>query len=323
MRSTTRLTLALSLVCLSGCNAVETVQDAVASINSDIGKLQTESIDWRVALKESAESLKKAGQTTLATEVQNVADRAVATSGQELRCNAEFFASRTQKVLGNAIRVLNGGSKDIVISPPTVCHWSPDSVDMSLSEDRRNKLEISGYDLGNRTGSGDGLKLSLVLADGSKTDGSQFMSSVTFQQIVVNTAANGLQFPPNSSQLVLSWGTDVLSKVPILMPHHGWDRNNSSGELYKKDFSQTSEDTHGKRGGIQKSGVFTLDVPDARIYKVEFHHYGSYAGWNYNPNGGYAGWTEILPDGKSFVWRRLWGGLPTLEVYTAYYEVWH
>jgi hypothetical protein len=117
MRLTTWFTLALSLVCLSGCGVRETVQDAAASINTNIGKLQTESIDWRVALKQGAESLTRAGQTTLAAEVQNVADRAVATSGEELRCNAEFFASRTQKVLGNVVRVLQGGSKDTDLPP--------------------------------------------------------------------------------------------------------------------------------------------------------------------------------------------------------------
>jgi hypothetical protein len=75
------------------------------------------------------------------------------------------------------------------------------------------------------------------------------------------------------------------------------------------------------REAYKKAAFFSLDVPNARIYQVEFKHFGAFVAWNYNPDGGHAGWTQILPDGKSFVWRRKWDGGSTLEVYTAYYEV--
>ena len=317
------LMIATSVV-LCGCFE-SAVEKAANELDRHIYTLQNESGDWRATLQQSVTDLQKAGQTTLANEVQNVLTRSISATGEEGRFDVDFLRSRSEQVLRNAVSVLRGG-KDVYISPPAIGSWTPTKVDLYLPPERRTSLEFSGYDLANKAKDGTGLRLLLVMVDDSTTDVSRHIYQTTFYHAVVNTSGSGIQFTPNSKSLRLVWDGKQLSEIPVLIPRFSWHRNDVAGNVYSKTFSFISENMDNVKGGKLASGQFNLGIPDARIYRVDFRHEGDGAPWNYHPSNppphNYDGCTELLDGGKGFKWTRKWGGKPTTEYYTAFYEIW-
>ncbi len=100
-----------------------------------------------------------------------------------------------------------------------------------------------------------------------------------------------------------------------------WERQDANGQRYAHTYPPIrTENRHG-RADIIVSGTLALQVPEARVYNVEYSCVGYSCGWSYNPNGGYAPSVQIAGDGQSFTWFRRWDGDPALETYTALYEV--
>src|SRR5205085_4519848 len=139
------------------------------------------------------------------------------TAGTEFKCSVDFLGDRTKQLLRNVKAKLLGQSIT-VLSPPVVCDWSPKKVDIYLEPDRRTNLELSGYDLSNKTEDGRSLRLILVNNDGSHSDKTKFFSRVSFYAAVVNIGGNGIQFDNKSKALQLFWGDQMLSEIPVIRP---------------------------------------------------------------------------------------------------------
>jgi hypothetical protein len=103
-----------------------------------------------------------------------------------------------------------------------------------------------------------------------------------------------------------------------------WSRTNEAGALLTERFAHRTENRHGRSDAIASSTDRLTDAR-GRIYKVDYSCEGAACGWSYNPRAelGYAGSTAISADGKAFQWTRRWDGDPTLDIYTAFYELPH
>ncbi len=98
-----------------------------------------------------------------------------------------------------------------------------------------------------------------------------------------------------------------------------WSKKDEEGRLYSETFSHLSQNMHNS-GAVNVDGTYSISNKEGKIYKVTFTHEGQFCGWNYNPDGGYSGKTQILND-TTFKWFRRWDGKPCKEIYEAFYEV--
>lgn len=137
--------------------------DAIHSLDNAIAKLAEESADWRVVVTNLEKEISADVQSTIRTEVQDIARNTILLAGAEFRCNAEFMRIRLRRELThlrNSLAVsLNALLARTTISVPLlpeespepfICSVAPSGVDMSLEPERRTKIDIYGFDLRSR-----------------------------------------------------------------------------------------------------------------------------------------------------------------------------
>ena len=137
--------------------------DAIHSLDNAIAKLAEESADWRVVVTNLEKEISADVQSTIRTEVQDIARNTILLAGAEFRCNAEFMRIRLRRELThlrnslaeslNALLARTSISVPLLPeeSPePFICSVAPSGVDMSLEPERRTKIDIYGFDLRSR-----------------------------------------------------------------------------------------------------------------------------------------------------------------------------
>lgn len=155
---------------LSGCGIKAAINkidarmaDAIHSMDKAIATLSQQSSDWQTVITDLAENITEEMQSTIDNEVQNLTRNSVLTTGGELRCNAEFMRVKLRRSLiemrNSLAQSLNSELSGLGLSgyqfsmipeeivEPFICDIVPSAVDLSLSPDRRKKLDIYGFDL--------------------------------------------------------------------------------------------------------------------------------------------------------------------------------
>jgi len=155
---------------LSGCGIKSAINkidarmaDAIHSMDNAIATLSQQSSDWQTVITDLAENITKEMQSTIDNEVQNLTRNSVLTTGGEVRCNAEFMRVKLRRTLiemrNSLAQSLNTELAGLGFSgyrfsmtpeevvEPFICDVVPSAVDLSLSPDRRKKLDIYGFDL--------------------------------------------------------------------------------------------------------------------------------------------------------------------------------
>jgi hypothetical protein len=133
--------------------------------------LNNQSISWQETLENTTRQLTEDAQSTIRTEVQQTLDRAIAASGQEIKCTADFFRTRAKADIDRIIARLKGDPEQS-ISQPVVCGVIPESgIDMNVEPNRRNAIEWYGYDFDKTR-----CKVYLLNQAGSQTDITEFLT---------------------------------------------------------------------------------------------------------------------------------------------------
>ncbi len=151
---------------LSSCSSLKainrTLESAVHSFDNAIAALSQESADWQMVVTDLEKQVTKDMQSTIRIEVQNLTSNAVSSTGAEVRCNSEFVRIKLRRELiemrnslANEINTGFAKSKSkyhIELIPeeplqPYICDIVPSNVNLDLSEERRMKLDIYGFDL--------------------------------------------------------------------------------------------------------------------------------------------------------------------------------
>ncbi|MDJ1470491.1 hypothetical protein [Xanthocytophaga flava] len=207
------------LVCFTQCGIKSAIGDILGTANNvttqvtsvidnAIGDLSSESANWREILQKAINDLPKDVQSTIRTEMTDLLNRAIAASGSEIRCDADFFRNRLIQGLQNIKAQLLGNQPPPL--EPQLCTVIPLAIDMELDPSRRNKIEFYGYDF-------DKAKIKVLLENGGAlTDISSFMDQPTHYHMTLNLGGNGVNLTGASTRIILQWNDRNISSIGIL-----------------------------------------------------------------------------------------------------------
>jgi hypothetical protein len=93
---------------------------------------------------------------------------------------------------------------------PQLCGVIPLAVDMGLPPDRRNKIELYGYDF-------DKANIEVLLENNNgTTDVSRQLDQPTHYHMTINLGGGGVNLTPESSRLILRWNNQIISTIGII-----------------------------------------------------------------------------------------------------------
>lgn len=137
--------------------------EAIHSMDKAIASLNTQSANWQTVITDLQEEITDEMQSTLRVEIESMTRNAVLTTGGEVRCNAEFMRRKIRRELidmRNSLaqslnkQLINFGasSYQLDLTPqdpiePFICDVVPSAIDLSVDPERRQKIDIYGFDL--------------------------------------------------------------------------------------------------------------------------------------------------------------------------------
>jgi len=223
MATVQRVAILLSVVLVAligaGCDVLSScappvpqgIDRALVTIDRAINTIQNEPELWRATLQDVADQLPSDVQSTIRTEIDQLATRSIATAGVELRCNTDFFAERAVQGLKRVKAMLTGTNPPPI--PPAICNIVPPKLDLNLSPDRRTTIEIYGYDLDYEAENGHLLEVFLVAKNGERTPLAdvQRLGRTTHYLHVLNVAGSdfdSLLQKEGIAKIEFAWGND-------------------------------------------------------------------------------------------------------------------
>jgi hypothetical protein len=200
---------------ISGCGIKKEVQDtrniAVSVLDDSIQKMGRQSDGWKTVLEETRDKLVKEGQSTLANEVSNVISRASSDAGIEVKCSVDFLRDRSKEEL---VKLRATITKEKLELKPVFCNPTPNSIDMNLSPERRNIVEISGYNL-----TTENIKVSLLDSKANtKVDVSSHLSNPSGYLLTLNLGSNGVPLSPSSDKIIFDLPNAGSRSIGISQP---------------------------------------------------------------------------------------------------------
>jgi hypothetical protein len=133
----------------SGCGRVDRAISGIEKLEADLDRgistIANDNTRWRSTLQELASAIPDDVQSTVRIELQQLANRSIATAGTEIRCNVDFLAHRAIEGLRRVKALLR--NQDPEPLPPEICQVSPATLDMNIERPRRVDVSISGYDM--------------------------------------------------------------------------------------------------------------------------------------------------------------------------------
>src|SRR5262249_18752333 len=115
------------------------------TIQQSVDTLAQQSDQWQSTLTKLEHDLITQGESGLATEVTQLAQRGISTGGIELRCNADFVGNRMREGLERVVARLK--KQPVPPVTPFFCQVVPTQVNLGIEPDRRTELDFYGYNL--------------------------------------------------------------------------------------------------------------------------------------------------------------------------------
>lgn len=205
---------------------VEHLDKAIQTLDTGINTLGKESGSWRKTLEDVRDKTAADIQSTIKTEITNLIDHGVSVIGQESRCNVDFVAKRSRfeliRIKNELIAKRNELAQKIGISPiplstipavtPAICIVSPSSLDLTTPPDRRNKIDISGYDF-------DSAPIVVMLRNSDQEiDVTRYLAKPSPLNMSLNLGGNGVPLSSNSQMFILKVGENEISSINIIAP---------------------------------------------------------------------------------------------------------
>jgi hypothetical protein len=203
----------LALAVSPGCKLIDTdtpTEKAVAVLNDSIGKVQAESANWRDVLDDTADRLPEEIRQTIRNDLQNLADRTLAATRENVQCLVDFAGQRVKQGLERIKAKLLGVEVSI---EPFVCIASPPYVDMNLPPTARNVIELSGFDLDSQPP----IQVYHATSDGVIEVTDKFTEASKHYRRILNLASQGgVQLGDRSQRIIFRWKDRELSSVAVL-----------------------------------------------------------------------------------------------------------
>jgi hypothetical protein len=128
----------------NGCDPLN-IGQAAQTLQRAIDELSQQSEEWQQTLQKLEKDLVMEGQSTLSTEVTQLAQRGIATGGTEIKCTADFVGNRMKE----GLIAIRDRITHHVPAPlrQFFCQVVPTSINLALPPDRRLELDFYGYNL--------------------------------------------------------------------------------------------------------------------------------------------------------------------------------
>jgi hypothetical protein len=211
------LCLVIGSLVIAGClgNAED---KAITTFENAISELDKNSASWQTTLSTLEQQLIAQGQSTLANEVQSLANRGISSGGVEIRCNIDFIGQRMEQGLRRIVARLKKQPPQPVM--PAYCNVDPqDGIRIELvRQGRLVSLNYYGYDMFDHDASDSQMKAFLRDRNGQERDISFAIALPTHYLMTVRLLDNRIQFTDQSDKLVVRWGATTLSTINIIQP---------------------------------------------------------------------------------------------------------
>ena len=238
----------------SGCGVLErfdrttsAIEQLEADIDRGIAMIENDKERWRSTLQELASDIPNELQSTVRVELQQLANRSVATAGTEIRCNVDFLAHRAIQGLQRVKAILR--NRDPKTLPPEICQVSPLTLDMNIERARRVDVSISGYDMDHIDN--EGMPLRFVYRSDAQNKTFLFPESrvgrTTHYQITLNTSGADFDQFIYVHQINKIWGEwEGRSESPQVNLTR-WEPRKKELKVPLGSFDYTPPLTHGDR----------------------------------------------------------------------------
>jgi hypothetical protein len=219
----TKSRMLIQLSCLMLCGVVlnscigKSVDQGVAALENAITVLDQNSSAWQTTITNLEQDLVTKGQSTLANEVQSLANRAIGTAGSELRCNVDFVGQRVNQGLRRILARLKGQSVAPLV--PGTCTVDPPEIQVALiGEGRLTSLNYYGYDMFERDASDTRMKIFLRDRDGREEDVTSALALPTHYLMTIRLADDRVHFTDRTDKLIVRWEQSILSTINVIQP---------------------------------------------------------------------------------------------------------
>lgn len=205
---------------VTGCNPISSAEN---DFNAAIAALQNQSADWQ-AIIPNLESKLTADGSNLVSQVDSVMQSGLHQINAGSKCDLDFIGVRLKEQLSN-LRIIDFLLKEPLTRPsPFACYSAPAVVsEDDINSGKLKVVEVDGFDF---NPSALDQRLPSVATHAKIVAGGQSIEipadHVTTQLysvfVTVDKNAN-FSFPPNATQLVLSWdGVNATFPIPITPP---------------------------------------------------------------------------------------------------------
>lgn len=207
------------LVAADSCKLAKKIQETIDTLNN-IGNNTNVILDQAASdLNANAdnfrqimeETINKINTQSIKAQLQDALDNAIVTASTEYRCDISFTADYLIKRIKAIKASLNNTAPPV--EEPHICNNLPSLIDMNLPPNQRNKVEITGYFLNEDFSK---YKLYHQLTNGSKSNKTSCLTASSDFKLNINLGNTGIVLGTNSDKLVLTWGNEVLTEIPVV-----------------------------------------------------------------------------------------------------------
>jgi hypothetical protein len=182
-------------------------------IDTAIYQINTGQKNWQDAISEAQSQLTEDAQSTIRTELNNLVQGAIGSTGAETRCDADFIRTRVVQDLYRIKAEITGGKA--IPQQPWICKAVPNSIDMGLSPQQRPKVTFYGFDFPLNA-----LPRPQIMhyqgAAGSDVSGALSMTSP--YEMVLDLGSMGVPLSSQSTKMAVLWNGSLLSEISVHQP---------------------------------------------------------------------------------------------------------
>jgi hypothetical protein len=193
-------------------------------IDNGLADLNNQSNDWKNVLEGMQAQLTEDIQSTIRNEITQLIQRSTEAVSSNVKCIIDLVRSRVKEDLldirAELVTFASSALKpaDLLNIPspalkPFVCTIIPAVVDMALSPNERNHIEIYGFDFEKNS------NMQVLLMDSTQTiNVTQYLDYPTRYMMTLNLGGSGIPVSSTSQKLVLKWQGNEIHSIGIIQP---------------------------------------------------------------------------------------------------------
>lgn len=179
-------------------------------LNRAVLDISANSQNWQQIIQNAINQINPA-ERQVRQDLEELMQRGVANAGLETRCDISYLGDMLIQGMNRIIAKVKGQQP-----PPVsafICNASPSAIDMNLDPNRRNVVEVYGYNLDDPT-----LRLYHVTSSRTQDKTSEFSEVSPFKR-VINLGLNGINLSPQSELLRVDLGHGEKTEIPVIQAY--------------------------------------------------------------------------------------------------------